>query len=373
MKIRINRNTLLETLQKLSKAAPNRSTIPILNNFLFSTEINNLQIRATDLEITLISSLGVKIEESGSVAIPQKTLIEITSALPETEMVIEVQENNKVVIKTKEGNYNISGSDSKEFPNIPQIDNKKEINIKSKILKKLITKTVFALSKDDTKPSLMGAYMEVLEKQISLVATDGHRLSYFKNNEFLSDGFEGSLIIPKKFLNLIIPLLETQEMTTIWVGDNHITTTFGNITAFSRLIDAQYPDFRAVIPKNNEKIMVGNKEEILSSVKRVGIFSNRETKQIDFTISENKLMVKTEDAESATKAKEMLDVNYKEENITIGFNANYLSDILNHIETKNFVMRLNSPISATLFSSEENEKKEEEQIMLLMPMRTGVT
>ena len=301
MKIKINRNILLETLQKLSKAAPTRSTIPILNSFLFLTETNSLQIRATDLEITLISTISAEIQETGSIAIPQKTLIDITSALPETEMIIEVEENNNIIIKTKEGNYNISGTSSEEYPNIPQVDNKKEINIKSKKLKELVNKTVFALSKDDTKPSLMGAYMEILKNQISLVATDGHRLSYVKNEDFL----------------------------------------------------------------------IGKKEEILSSVKRVGIFSNRETKQIDFIIDQNKLIIKTEDSENATKAKESLDVNYNQESITIGFNANYLSDILNHIETENIIMRLNTPISATLFSSENNDKNTDKQVMLLMPMRTS--
>jgi len=370
MIIKINRNILLESLQKLSKAAPNRSTIPILNTFLFSTEIDNLQIRSTDLEITLVSLINVNIIKPGSIAIPQKTLIEITTALPETEITIEVLENKQVFIKTKQGNYNIAGTAPEEFPNIPQIDNKKEIRIKSKILKNIIKKTIFALSRDDTKPSLMGVYMEVLEKQISMVATDGHRLSYIKSKNFSSLGYEGSLIIPKKFLNMVIPLLETQEDTNVWVGDNHITTTFGNITAFSRLIDAKYPDFRAVIPKDNEKKIIANKEEVLSSVKRVGIFSNRDTKQIDFIITKDKVSITTEDAESATKAKEVLNIDYKDEEIKIGFNANYLSDVLSNIDSEKFIMKLNTPISATLFNSYE---KEEELTMLLMPMRTGLT
>jgi len=369
MIIKISRNILLESLQKLSKASPNRSTIPILNTFLFSTEIDKLQIRSTDLEITLVSLINVNIIEPGSIAIPQKTLIDITSALPETEITLEVLDNKQIIIKTKQGNYTIAGTTPEEYPNIPQIDNKKEIRIKSKILKSLINKTIFALSKDDTKPSLMGAYMEILEKQITMVATDGHRLSCNKSNQFSSTGYEGSLIIPKKFLNTVIPLLETQEETNIWVGDNHITTTFGNITAFSRLIDAKYPDFRAVIPKNNDKIVIANREEILSSVKRVGIFSNRDTKQIDFIINKNKVCITTEDAESSTKAKEVLNIQYENEEIIIGFNANYLSDVLSHIETEKFIMKLNTPISATLFSSYEQE---EELIMLLMPMRTGL-
>ena len=369
MIIKINRNILLESLQKLSKAAPNRSTIPILNTFLFSTESNKLQIRSTDLEITLVSLINVDIIKPGSIAIPQKTLIDITSALPETEITLEVLENKQVLIKTEQGNYNIAGTPPEEYPNIPQVDNKKEIKIKSKVLKNLINKTIFALSKDDTKPSLMGAYMEVLEKQIGMVATDGHRLSYFKSNQFLSTGYEGSLIIPKKFLNMIIPLLEKQEETNIWIGDNHITINFGNTTAFSRLIDAKYPNFRAVIPINNDKIVVANKEEILSSVKRVGIFSNRDTKQIDFIIKENKVCITTEDAESSTKAKEVLNLQYKDQEIIIGFNSNYLLDVLSHIDTEKFIMKLNTPVSATLFSSYD---KEEELTMLLMPMRTGL-
>ena len=370
MNVSISRNSLQSALQNLAKATPTRSTIPILSSVLFTARKEKLEMRTTDLEITLVTTAQGSVESEGGVAIPHRTLMDITNALPETDVTIESNDEHRVVIQTSFGNYDISGAPPEDFPTMPEVDNKKEIGIASSVLKRLVEKTSFALSSDDLKPALMGALFEVLENSISVVATDGHRLSVCSRSDFSSRGYEGRVIVPKKFLNLLLPYLDGQGETVLWVGDNHLTISFSGITAFSRVIDERYPDYKTVLPKDNSKILTADREEMLASVRRVSIFSNRATRQVELRLSNGEAVVTTEDPESASSAQEKFQVQYEDEDLTVGFNANYLVDILTHIDTEKVVLRLNSPISATLVGPDKHEENEE-TTMLLMPMRTG--
>jgi DNA polymerase-3 subunit beta len=370
MNVSISRNSLQSALQNLAKATPTRSTIPILSSVLFTARKEKLEMRTTDLEITLVTTAQGSVESEGGVAIPHRTLMDITNALPETDVTIESNDEHRVVIQTSFGNYDISGAPPEDFPTMPEVDNKKEIGIASSVLKRLVEKTSFALSSDDLKPALMGALFEVLENSISVVATDGHRLSVCSRSDFSSRGYEGRVIVPKKFLNLLLPYLDGQGETVLWVGDNHLTISFSGITAFSRVIDERYPDYKTVLPKDNSKVLTADREEMLASVRRVSIFSNRATRQVELRLSNGEAVVTTEDPESASSAQEKFQVQYEDEDLTVGFNANYLVDILTHIDTEKVVLRLNSPISATLVGPDKHEENEE-ATMLLMPMRTG--
>jgi len=370
MKVSISRNSLQAALQQLAKATPTRSTIPILSSVLFSARKDGLEMRTTDLEITIVTQTDAAVSEEGGVAIPHRTLMDITNALPETEVAFVASEDHRVLIKTSFGNYDIAGSSPKDFPSMPEVDNKKEIAVSSDTLKRLIEKTSFALSADELKPALMGALFEVGNNSISTVATDGHRLSHCTRTDFSSKGYEGSVIVPKKFLNLLAQYLEAAADIVLWVGDNHITTSFNGTTLFSRVIDERYPDYKTVLPKDNNKIMTMSREEMLASVKRVSIFSNRSTRQVEIEITKGEATIRTEDPESASSAEEKIQVDYDSEDISVGFNANYIVDTLSHLDGDKTVVRLNTPTSATLFGP-ENQKQEEGVTMLLMPMRSG--
>ncbi len=327
-------------------------------------------MRTTDLEITLITKIDAAVSVEGGVAIPHRTLMDITNALPETDIAIEANDDHRVVIKTSFGNYDIAGASPDDFPSMPEVDNKKEISISPGTLKRLIEKTSFALSADELKPALTGALFEVGTESISAVATDGHRLSHCSRTDFSSKGYEGSVIVPKKFLNLLVQHLEGADEAVLWVGENHITTSFSGTTIFSRVIDERYPDYKTVLPKENNKIMTVDREEMLDSVKRVSIFSNRSTRQVELEITKGEATVRTEDPENASSAEEKFDVDYDAEDISLGFNANYVLDMLSHLEGEKAVVRLNTPTSATLIGVEKQQQNEG-ITMLLMPMRTG--
>ena len=368
MKFSTSKSELQTALQKLSKATPSRATLPILNSVLFSVIETNTTIKSTDLEITVIVHLSASIESMGSVAIPLQMLLNITNELPdETRITINADEENKINISTDHGNYNIVGKPAEEFPNTPEVETKKQIDLESGVLKQIINNTAFAVSRDDLKPALTGVLFKFAEKNITSVATDGHRLvKYETTNNGSSNGSE-EVIVPKKFLNLLSGGFE-EEKIKLSVGENHLTTTVGTDQYFTRIIDEKFPDFDGVIPKDNDKNFKVNKNSLLSAVKRVSIFSNKTTHQIALKLNSDEVLVSTEDAEQSTKANEKIKGDYKGESITVGYNAAYLKDVLSHIDSDEVVVQLKSPISAALFLPKK-QKENTNLTMLLMPIR----
>lgn len=370
MNFSITQKELQAALQHLSKATPARSTIPILSNVLFTTENGHLVLRTTDLEITMVTTLEAKINESGSVAIDHRTLMDISNAMPETTLRFVVSDDFKVNIETDFGRYDISGISSEEFPSLPEVDNKKEVSLRSETLWRLIDKTIFSLSRDELKPALTGVLLEIGENNISAIATDGHRLAVCSRSDYSSRGYIGEVIIPRKFLSLLPQYLSSHDEVILWVGDNHVTISFENMTIFSRIVEERYPDYQSVIPQDNDKTAKIGRTEFLSSVKRIAIFSNKSTRQISLRLTQDRGTITTEDPESASKAQEEIPIEYSGEDIVIGYNANYLGDMLSHIDTENVLIKLKTPISAGLILPEE-QIENEELTMLLMPMRTS--
>ena len=368
MKFSTSKNELQAALQKLSKATPSRSTLPILNSVLVTVSENETTIKSTDLEITVIVKLAASIETVGSVAAPLQMLSSITNELPdEMRIDFEVNSENKIKILTEYDDYNIVVKPADEFPNTPEIETKNQIEIEASTLKEIVSKTVFAVSRDDLKPALTGVLFKFLKNNLTAVATDGHRLvKYEKTNEENISVF-GDIIVPKKFLNLLLGGLDGGKIK-LTIGENHLTTTIGNDHYYTRIIDEKFPDFDGVIPKDNDKNLIINKKRLLSAVKRVSIFSNKSTHQIALRLNDEDLLVSTEDPEQSTKAKENIKGEYSGENITVGYNAAYLKDVLSHIDDESIIVQLKSPISAALFLP-KNQKDNTSITMLLMPIR----
>ena len=368
MKISINKNELQFSIQKLSKAIPNRSTLPILSCVLLQTNNNEIILRSTDLEITIIISIPASVERKGSSAVPIHTLINITNELPDGRITIEIDDQHKIRLTTELGTYNLMGKPAEEFPAIPEIDEKTPLPIKSDLLNEIIKSTSFVISHDDLKPALTGLYLKLEKNRLTTVGTDGHRLVRYIVNDYETDGFTGEVIIPKKFLNLLGSLLVDDDKTQLWISANHATATSDGVKVLTRIIDERYPDYESVIPKENKKKLVVNKERFLGAVKRTSIFSNKMTHQISITLDKDMVLIKTEDPETASRGQEEMKGEFSGEPLTIGYNANYLKDILSHVESENLVIKMDTPISATLFEG-ESEDKNRDITMLLMPIR----
>lgn len=369
MKISTSKTELQLALQKLSKATPTRSTLPILSCVLFDVQDSGTILRTTDLEITIVINLPTSVETSGSVAIPLQTLLDITNELPEnTRITISSNENNKIELVTDLGTYDVMGKPSEEYPTIPEVDNRKSVGISSEALNELIKNTSFAVSRDDLKPALTGVLFRFGESTLTGVATDGHRLVEYIRKDYKADEFLGDVIIPKKFLSLLSSTLTKDSSIQLWMGDNHMTAAVDGDTYFTRIIDERFPDFNSVIPKDNDKELIVDRNEILAAVKRVSIFSNRSTRQIALHLSKDQIKIKTEDPEKSSKGEEKINGDFSGEDLIIGYNASYLKDILSHVKNDKINIKLKTPISAALFNPTE-ELENEKLTMLLMPIR----
>tara|TARA_Y100001970_G_C14195943_1_gene838104 strand:+ start:216 stop:1322 length:1107 start_codon:yes stop_codon:yes gene_type:complete len=365
MKFSTSKNELQQALQKLSKATPTRSTLPILSCVLIEATNNKTTFRTTDLELSIELEISVSIEEEGVAAVPLKQLYDITNELPETRITIIINSKNKIEIKTNSGSYDLMGKQKEEFPTIPKIDNVKNISIKGSVIKKIIDSTLFAVSKDDLKPSLTGVLFRFNSNGLTAVATDGHRLVKINKENYKTDNFNGDIVVPKKFLSYLLSQVSDDDVL-LSVGETHIRATIKQDTIISRTINEVFPDYESVIPVDNNKVLNIDKKTILGAIRRVSIFSNKATHQVAFNISKNAIIIQTEDPESSSRAKEEIVGSYEGEDLIIGYNGEYLKDVISHVSGDIVVIKLNTPISATLFIGENEET---EKTMLLMPVR----
>ena len=368
MKYSTSKNELQTALQKLSKAVPNRSTLPILGCVLIDVSESGVLLRSTDLEITITTTVESSIEKQGTAAIPLQPLLDIAGELPDDTRVEMEASDNKIKINTDFGTYNLMGKDPEEFPAAPDTNDGVEIGMGSALLNKIISTVSFAVSKDDLKPALTGVYFKFEKNVLTAVATDGHRLAKYVRNNFDAGQFEGDVIIPRKFLNIITAYINNDEQIQLWLGDSVFTATIGTDTIYTRIIEDRFPDYQSVIPTDNEKEIKVDCNSFLSAVKRVSIFSNKTTHQIAIRAESGSATITTEDPEKASKAQEKIEIEYVGDSIDVGYNAAYLKDILSHMNSNEIVIRLNTPISAGLFyPTALNDNVE--VTMLLMPIR----
>ncbi len=369
MKLSTSKIELQSALQKLSKATPTRSTLPVLSGVLFDVQETGTVLRTTDLEITIIVNLPASIETTGSVAIPLQTLLDITSELPEdARITLTADLNHKIEMVTEVGSYDIMGKPADEFPAVPEVDNRKATGVSAEALKDLISKTSFAVSRDELKPALTGVLFRFGQGDLTAVATDGHRLVRYTRSDYTADEYSGDVIVPRKFLSLLSGVLGGEDSIQMWMGDNHMTATVGSDTYFTRIIDERFPDFESVIPQDNDKELSVDQSVLLSAVRRVSILSNKATHQIALRMGKDGIQITTEDPEKSSRAQEKIMGEFSGEELVIGYNASYLKDILSHIENEKVVIKLKTPISAALFyPGTQNENSN--LTMLLMPIR----
>jgi len=368
MRFSVEKSVLHNAIQQVAKVAPARSTLPILNCILFTAEENKLTLRTTDLEITMQTIIPVMVEEGGTVAIPARFISDITSELPETELHFDMGEDLQVELNTEFGGYHIAGKDPEEFPVLPSMDGEQTIAMDNSILSRLIEKASFAVSRDELKPALTGVLFQFRSSDVRAVATDGHRLVRCIRQDATSPNFQGDVIIPTKFLSIVGSNVKDEGETSLQVGENHVKVEFDDSVIYTRIIDERFPDYDSVIPTDNEKEVLADIDEMLATLKRVNIFANKSTHQVTLRFENNKLTVATDNPENNASAQEELGIQYTSDSLTLGFNANYIMDILRHLDTKEAILKLKSPISAGLIYPSE-QQQDEDITMLLMPIR----
>ncbi len=368
MKFSVKSSDLQKSLSKIIGVVPTRSTLPILENILFDVNKNILKITATDLELSVTVSVDIKGIQDGIIAIPAKRLADTIKALPETLVTFSVDtDNNKIKMKTENGEYALTGESSDEFPSAPQFKSNNEIVLEPDVLQRLISKTLFAVSTDELRPSMMGILLQFDTSDVKAVATDGHRLVRISNSSSTSSTFKKDIVIPAKALGLV-EKLSTNESGNISINESHIMFSFGNTSLISRLIEDKYPNYETVIPLDNEKKLIVNKEELFHSVRRVSLYSSSATHQIRFSLKKNELSLTAEDVDFGSEAHETIVCDYTSEEMEIGFNSAYVLDILAHLEYDEIVFNLSTPTRAAIIHP-AHQKENEDLLMLVMPVR----
>ena len=367
MKFTTTKNNLFKTLNEVNKVIPLRTTLPILNCVLIKTKKQKITLIATDLEQTIISELEGKVLSEGETALPCGRFLEIVSALPNEELEIETKKDNETKINSSKGIYKITGKEPSEYPTVPDREKKQEIVLEGNELLEIINATLYATSKDDLKPALCGVYLNIIKNNVTAVATDGHRLVKY-NKQVENNNPEGSIIVPGKFFNILKNGINIKEKITINISENHLDVKQNQSCLITRIIKESFPDFNSVIPEELNIKASLKTEEVIKGLKRVSIFSNKSTKQVLIDFNQNELIISTEDKETRSSAKEHLECEYNNENITIAYNAQFLKEVLEHIHCPEVEVFLSGPLTAAVFKPKK-EAETTKHTALLMPLR----
>ncbi len=366
MEFKVNSKVLEKLLSKIIPAVPSRTPMPVLENFLIEIKDGLMTVSATDMEIALRSSLNVPSDEDLKMVIPAKLFYDIIRSLGDTQIKFETEKNLKLKIQTDNGTYNISFSPSDDFPDIPEVSKEKEVSMNGQDLKKMIEQTSFAMSKEDMRPAMTGTLMEFTNEGLRLVTTDGHRLVKYINKTIVSSNDE-QYIVPEKAISVLSKLLGDLDFK-MYLSKTNIAFYLGEIELITRLIGEKYPAYNSVIPLENENILSIKTADLLSTVKRMMLFSTANSKQVKFSISSDNLEVSAEDIDHGSNARENIKCDYKGDAMDIGFNTGYVNDVLTHINDEQVLFKLHSPTKACIIEPSKSEEKED-LMLLLMPVR----
>ena len=368
MKFIVNSTTLLREIQKLNSVISSNNTLPILDNFLFEVSSSSMSIIASDLEVTMISNISVESNSEGRITIPSRIITDTLKTFSNEPLTFVInQENYSVEIVSELGNYQLTGNNADEFPKIPKLSSSSSVNFSSEIFANAIGKTLFASGNDDLRPVMSGIFVQLSESDLTFVATDAHKLVRYTRNDVKSSA-AASFIVPKKPMNLLKGLLQNFEgEVTIKYNESNASIAFNDILLTCRLVDGKYPNYDAVIPKENPNRLTVDRNAFFQSIKRVSIFANKTTHQVRLKINGSELNISAEDVDFSNEANERLTCSYQGESIEIGFNSRFLNEMLQNIDSDNVIFELSAPNRAGILIP-DNSEDGEDILMLVMPV-----
>lgn len=367
MKFIVSSSALLKQLQQISGVINANTVLPILEDFLFDVQKNQLSVVATDLETVMKIQLEVEAKDTGRVCIPAKILMDSLKNIPEQPLTFNIDKNYAVEITSDNGKYKVMGENPDNFPKDPVADETNSFTVNSSALVTAINKTLFAVSNDDLRPAMTGVFFEMDKKGLQFVATDAHRLVRYKRTD-VSCPKTDSLIVPKKPLTLLKAAMPVNDdELTISYNSNHLFVTHGTTQLSCRLIDARFPDYKVVIPTDNPYKLTVNRTDFQGALRRVGIFSNKSTNQVVLSISGSQLQLTAQDIDFSFEGNERMKCQYNGEDLQIAFNAKFLIEMLNATDTDDVTVELSTSTKAGIIRPGDQDENEE-LLMLVMPL-----
>lgn len=370
MKFIVSSTALFSHLQAISRVINSKNALPILDCFLFRLENGTLSVTASDNETTLVTSLEVSDSDSnGQFALSSKTILDALKEIPEQPLSFDINtENLEITVVYQNGKYSVVGQNADEFPQPAMLsDNSVHIGIPAEILLNGINRSLFATADDELRPVMNGIYFDITPDDLTMVASDGHKLVRNKNLS-LSGSERAAFILPKKPAALLKNLLpKEQGDVNIDFDDRNAVFTLENYRMVCRLIEGRYPNYNSVIPQNNPHKVTIDRQQLISALKRVSVFSSQASSLIKLRLQENLLVISAQDIDFSTSAEESMTCQYQGNPMSIGFKSTFLIDILNNLSGTEVIIELADPSRAGVLVPVEQTDKEE-LLMLLMPM-----
>lgn len=376
MRFIVNSQVLLKQLQSISGVVTNNNTIPIISCFHFHLDEGMLTIKTTDLETTMIVQLEVEtgtLTEVNEVAVPSRLLMDILKNMDDVPMTFIVDDSTFAIdILSGEGKYHLAGLAADGYPKLSAKGNTNAVSMPASVLINAINKTAFAASTDEMRQQMSGIYCEMSPDGLTFVATDAHKLVRYNRFDVVSDESTG-FILPRKPITLVKNILGSIKddiKLTIEYNDTNAYFTFGNFNIICRLVDGKYPNYEAAIPKENPNLLIIDRVSFLNALRRVGLFANQSTHQVRLSLSATSVNISAEDLEFSNKAQEQMPCDYKGEPMEIGFNAKFLTEMVNNLDSENVMMELSHPSRAGIMFPVVDEEQEQKEniLMLVMPV-----
>jgi DNA polymerase-3 subunit beta len=372
MEISVSRQDLVKELTATQSVVERKTTIPILSNFLIEAEGDRLNITATDLDQAIRTSVEVKVKKPGSCTIPARKLYDYIKLLPDGDISIKLLENHWVQIRSGRSNTKMVGMARANYPQVPEFPSVAATSISTAALKTLIARTIFAISNEESRYTLNGALLVIKAESLAMVATDGHRLSYVEKPNEILEGISGEkrVLIPRKALQELQQLLGTTEADKVEFADDEHTLFFrvGHRTLSTRKLSGQFPNFEAVMPRDNTKFAVVRSSELYSAIQRVAQFADERSGAIKLRLEGNELKISSSSTESG-ESEDTIDTPYASDPIMVGFNSGYILDFLKALGNEGEVrLEFKDSQSAGQMRPEDPDA-EYKYRYVLMPMR----
>jgi DNA polymerase-3 subunit beta len=372
MEISISRADLLRELTATQSVVERKTTIPILSNFLLEADAEKLTITATDLDQSIRTSAVAKVKKPGACTIPARKLYDYIKLLPDGDISIKLQENHWVQIRAGRSNTKMVGMARANYPQVPEFVEAGLIKFPASVFKALIARTIFAISNEESRYTLNGALLILKAESLAMVATDGHRLSFVEKVGENYEGVSGEkrILIPRKALSELQSLLANTEAEIVEFSDDEHTLFFrlGQRVLTSRKLTGQFPNYEAVLPRDNTKFVVVRTSDLSASIQRVAQFADERSGAVKLRLEQNELKISSSSTE-AGESEDTIETPYTHDAIVVGFNSTYILDFLKAIGSEGEVrLEFKDAQSAGQMRPEDPES-EYKYRYILMPMR----
>ncbi|MGH7554294.1 MAG: DNA polymerase III subunit beta [Longimicrobiales bacterium] len=368
MKLKMTRDNLHQGLAAVGASIPTRTTLPVLSNILIEVGEDYVAMSGTDLDIAVSVRVPAEVDEEGALTVPAKKLQELARELPEHPVRLTTK-GDRLELVCGRATFRLNGMPRDEFPTFPAVDFGRSWKIKGRVLHELIRQTSFAVSTEESRPILNGVLWQLGDNSMRMVATNGHRLARLAVEATGGGAPRADLIVPPKALVQVERLFSSDDEVEVARSDNHLGFRKEGTQVFTRLIEGPYPPYEQVIPKDNDKVVVADRNLLTHALRRMAVVASDQTHRVRLSFASNNLRFSVETPDLG-EAHEELEVDYQGDPLDIGFNANYLLEVLRYMPTEDVRLTFKAPErAATIEPSRHNGDQAPDYLCLVMPLR----